>query len=128
MTRSTRPVKRHDLSWRRCDLVVLIVLALAAGVLLGVRAADRPVAVDRAIQGAGPRADQGAERIDPNVASTDSLRRLPEIGPVLANAIVESRRSGPFKDLDDLRLRVRGIGPATASTIAPFLTFGPGGK
>ena len=128
MTPQARTGKRHDLTWRRRDLAVLIVLALAAGAFLAERAASQPRDLDPVLRGAGPRADQAIERIDPNVASVHSLRRLPKIGPALAGAIVAARQSGAFKDVDDLRLRVSGIGPVTAATIAPFLTFGQDGK
>ena len=127
MTRSLRPPKRHDLRWRRCDLVVLIVLALATGALLGGRAAGRPRAVDPALRGPGQRTDRARERIDLNADSPDSLRRLPRIGPVLTRRIVKARKAGRFKDLDDLQERVKGIAAAIAETIEPLVTFGPGG-
>ena len=120
----------YDLSWRRSDLGAVMVLAVAGGLLLVARAADRPYALGLAPAGIASRAAAAAELIDPNLASSDSLERLPRIGPVLARAIVTARESdaGPFKDLDDLRLRVKGIGPVTAERLAPFLTFRPDGS
>jgi len=118
----------HHLTWRRGDLAVLIVLALAAGALLAWRGAERRGALETLRRAAGPHADHAVERIDPNTASAHSLRRLPRIGPALAEAIVTARQSGPFKDVADLQRRVRGIGPVTAEIIAPHLTFDRDGK
>ena len=64
------------------------------------------------------------ERIDPNVAPEEELDRLPGIGPAAAWAIALSRlEAGGFTGVGDLA-RVRGIGPATVSRLAPYLTFG----
>ena len=46
--------------------------------------------------------------IDPNTASADALALVPGISPVLAGAIVATRRRLPFADLDDL-VRVPGV-------------------
>ncbi|HEY2158057.1 MAG TPA: helix-hairpin-helix domain-containing protein, partial [Isosphaeraceae bacterium] len=59
-------------------------------------------------------------RIDPNTAPLAVLETLPRIGPMMGGRIVEAR---PFADLDDLDRRVRGIGPATRSALAPHLRF-----
>lgn len=58
-----------------------------------------------------------ANSIDPNSAARDELMRLPGIGEVTANAIIENR---PYKTLDELT-RVPGIGPKTLEKIGPFL-------
>ena len=60
------------------------------------------------------------ERVDPNTASEEELRRLPGIGPTLAGAIIEERRRGDFRSPEGLE-RVPGIGPATYARIAPHL-------
>lgn len=59
------------------------------------------------------------DSIDPNTAARDELMRLPGIGEVTANALIEGR---PYKSIDEL-LRVPGIGPKTLKTIRPFLKF-----
>lgn len=65
--------------------------------------------------------DAGAEpaprSIDPNTAARDELMRLPGIGEVTANRIIENR---PYDSPADLT-RVPGIGPATLERIRPFL-------
>lgn len=66
------------------------------------------------------------ERLDPNTASEEQLRRLPGIGPVRARDIVEARGGGRFLTPEDL-LRVRGVGEATLSRLAPHLAF-PGSR
>jgi competence protein ComEA len=61
--------------------------------------------------------------IDPNTCPPSVLPSLPRIGPVLASRIVEERSRRPFSSLDDLDLRVRGIGPTTAAAMRPYLRF-----
>ncbi|MFW6132879.1 MAG: ComEA family DNA-binding protein [Planctomycetota bacterium] len=102
-------------------IVCLLVVCVAAGL------AWRRAAPLDAAGAVGDGASPAAECIDPNLAATGSLRRLPGIGPRLAGRIVAYRRAwsashaGPaFRTPDDLR-RVRGIGPATVQRIAPYL-------
>jgi competence protein ComEA len=65
-----------------------------------------------------PRADRGEVRVrlDPNVASEVELQLLRGIGPERARAIVERRRSRPFRGVGDL-MAVPGIGPRTLAWI-----------
>lgn len=62
------------------------------------------------------------ERIDPNTAPVEELRRLPRVGPALASAILATRRAGSFRRAEDLE-RVPGIGAATVGRLAPLLRF-----
>jgi competence protein ComEA len=69
-------------------------------------------------------------KINPNDAPAASLARLPGIGVIKANAIVEYRRqfrkSGrvepAFRDCNDLD-NVKGIGPKTVSNMCEYLRF-----
>ena len=73
--------------------------------------------------GKGARAPASAGPIDLDVASAAEIETLPRVGPALAQRIVADRdAAGPFGSLDGLR-RVRGIGAATASLLAPLVTF-----
>ena len=63
--------------------------------------------------------------VDPNTVPTEVLGALPRIGPVLAGRIAEERLRGPFRSLDDLDARVRGIGPATIEALRPHLRIEP---
>ena len=52
--------------------------------------------------------------VDINAADWPELAQVPGIGQTLAQRIVACRSAeGPFIDHDDLRRRVRGIGPRT---------------
>ena len=52
-----------------------------------------------------------AVKVDVNAATAAELERVRGIGPALAGRIVAARNSGGrFRDTDDLRRRVRGIG------------------
>jgi len=59
--------------------------------------------------------------VDPNTVPAEVLGALPKLGPSLVGRIVEARERAPFRSIDDLDVRVRGIGPATLASIRPFL-------
>jgi competence protein ComEA len=60
-------------------------------------------------------------RIDPSLASQKDLETLPGIGPVLAQRIIDYRRShGPYKAIADLR-KVSGIGPKKLEKLRPYV-------
>jgi competence protein ComEA len=64
--------------------------------------------------------------IDVDVASAEELDALPRVGPALAARIVANRDSlGPFGSLQALQ-RVKGIGPALATGLSPYVTFSSG--
>jgi competence protein ComEA len=65
--------------------------------------------------------------VDPNTAPAGVLLALPRVGPVLAGRIVAARRERPFRSLDEVDARVRGIGPVIASALRPHLRF-PGAE
>jgi competence protein ComEA len=62
-------------------------------------------------------------RVDINRASQEQLQQLPGIGPEMARRIVETRRSAPFRTVNELR-RVRGIGAKTLEKLRPYVTVG----
>jgi competence protein ComEA len=59
--------------------------------------------------------------VDPNTAPPVVLAALPHLGPAMVGRIVAQRERAPFRSLEDLDARVRGIGPATAASLRPFL-------
>jgi competence protein ComEA len=63
----------------------------------------------------------GGQLIHVNSATAEQLERLPGIGPVLAQKIVEHRQAhGPFAVPEDL-LDVSGIGPSTLESIRDLI-------
>jgi competence protein ComEA len=58
--------------------------------------------------------------LDLNVAARDDLLKLPGVGEIMANRIIEAR---PYKKLEDL-LEVPGIGIKTLETLRPHLVIG----
>ena len=61
--------------------------------------------------------------VDANSVPAPVLGALPGLGPVLAGRIVEAREGSPFRSIDDLDRRVKGIGPAKVAALRPFLRF-----
>ena len=59
------------------------------------------------------------DKINPNNAASDELMKLPGVGEVTANRIIEAR---PFSKLEDLDA-VDGIGKQTLLRLEPFLMF-----
>lgn len=63
-----------------------------------------------------------ARQVDVNAATAEELQRLPEVGPSLAQRIIEHRRShGAFRRTEDL-LEVPGIGPKTYEALRDHVT------
>jgi len=125
-------------SERRGALVVLALIALAAGWDLAHRHDPPAPAMDRAPGVAdaglppGPQGPPGGAsvpgpapggRIELNSATASQLDELPGIGPVLARRIVEHRAAhGPFRSPEEL-LAVRGIGTRLLERIRPRITL-----
>jgi hypothetical protein len=62
--------------------------------------------------------------VDLDRASAAEIEQLPRIGQVTARRIVANRDSlGPFGSLAGLK-RVKGMGPASLSRLAPLISFG----
>lgn len=100
---------------------LLTVLGLLAA--LGMRVADRGVAI-----GPGAACRRAPVLvIDPNTAPPAVLGALPRVGPALVRRLVEARQVRPFASIEDLRRRVRGLGPATMAGLAPHLRIAHGG-
>lgn len=106
---------RDWLGWNRSDRIVLASLLPVAVIALTARIpADAPPPPDPA---------EYTLSIDPNTAPAGVLEALPQIGPVIADRIVAAREEQPFRAVEDLDLRVRGIGPVRREQIRPFLRF-----
>lgn len=66
--------------------------------------------------GTAPELPDGFQ-LNPNTAARDELMRLPGVGEVIANRIIEHR---PYKTIDDLR-NVPGIGEKSLENLRPHL-------
>lgn len=85
------------------------------------KAAEPPDA--RPPKPAKPRQPAPIPVVDMDVAPMALIDSLPGIGPVLAARVVGDRnQNGPFGSLEGLQ-RVKGIGPAMAGKLAPYVTF-----
>lgn len=59
-----------------------------------------------------------AAAADVNTATQAELERIKGIGVQLSSALVAERAKRPFADWQDLRARVRGIGPKQAASLS----------
>jgi competence ComEA-like helix-hairpin-helix protein len=64
-------------------------------------------------------------KINVNWSPAAELQKLPHIGKVKAQRIIEERRKHPFKSVEDLK-RVSGIGVKTIELLRPHVTFEDG--
>ncbi len=102
----------------RAPAFATLFVAFAMLLIVGVSAQQRPSALS----------DHAASepitfRIDPNTADRDTLCLLPEIGPGLAQRVVDDRQAnGPFDDAQDMQ-RVKMVGEKTAAAVSPWVTF-----
>ena len=66
--------------------------------------------------------------VNANTATVEQLQGITGIGPTIAKRIVDERRNGPYRSLEDLQSRVRGIGETSIRKMgAAGLTVSGGG-
>ncbi len=70
-----------------------------------------------------PVAAAGAQSVNVNTATVEQLQLLPNVGPAVAQRIVEHREAnGQFKASEDLML-VRGIGEKSFEKLRPYVSI-----
>ena len=116
--------------WTPSQRGVLIAFVLILCLVLSLRFAFNRHYVDDPQPVRPDRYDELADKLDPNVATSQELAVLPQLGEKRAKEIVAYReqyrmdRRGdfPFRKAEDL-LVVKGIGVAMLNTIRPHLMF-----
>lgn len=103
--------------WGWTDRARILLAIIAGGLAIGLLA--------RALGDRGPAIEPPSLVVDPNTAPAHVLEALPAIGPSRCSAIIAERARAPFRSLDDLDRRVKGIGPATIAALKPYLRFEP---
>jgi len=112
-------MKSTIISFLKTTLAALLACSLAFAAESGPRE-NAPQEKGKTAQSA--QADTQAARINVNTADSDALQRLPRVGPVIAQRIIEHRQEhGPFKAVDDL-VKVSGIGEKTLERLRPLVT------
>ncbi|GEM_PF-1804812 len=74
-----------------------------------------------------PYGFSAGEKVNINTATPDQLVKLPGIGKVLAQRIVEYRAKTPFKTIEEMK-NVKGIGDKEFAKIKDLITVGGPGE
>jgi len=124
LNRTNRPnplKEKHDMKLHK-SLLALTVAALTFGTVTATRAesAVRPASTTPTTSVAAPKANSGVVNI--NEATADQLERLPGIGPSRAQAIVNFRKTHPFKRIEDLQ-RIKGLGKKSWNRLRPLIAL-----
>jgi competence protein ComEA len=82
--------------------------------------APAPPPAPRPAAAGSKKIQPGEPPIDVNTATAAELQRLPDVGPVTAQAIIDARAGKPFRSVNDLD-RVKGIGPKKLEKLRPFV-------
>jgi comEA protein len=110
-------------SWHR-NAVVIAALLLHPALHAHAQTAGNAARLPHAAAQAPAHAQNSAAPqpvVELNTASMQDLTKLPGIGPVRAQAILDLRtRMGGFKKVDDI-MRVKGIGRKTFRKLEPML-------
>lgn len=98
-------------------MAITLLLAALLGAVYGADStAVKVSAKETALQASG-------EKINLNTADAVTLQKLPGIGAKTAQAIVDARSEKPFSDMNDVIVRVKGIGSKKAQKMGPYVTF-----
>ena len=67
---------------------------------------------------------ESGEKINVNTADKEQLMKLYRVGDKTSDKIIAERdANGTFKDAEDLKVRVKGIGDKTIERNADYMTF-----
>jgi competence protein ComEA len=91
---------------------------------LAVQAVDEPIQPERLTRKPTSATPQAAQtgKINVNTATMEQLNTLPNIGPVIAQRIIEERAKKQFTSVEDLK-RVSGIGPKRIEALRDKVSF-----
>lgn len=92
-------------------LTLLVILAMAAVSTVSLKAAEKPAAAT------------GGKLVNINTADAGQLVSLPQVGPKMAQRILDFRKTnGSFKRVQDL-MKVKGIGEKVFAKLQPLITI-----
>ena len=120
-------MKKHGI-WLLLSVEVFL-LALLLGFFLGRNSSDSPVQIAKLPEATAavttPSAtEETPSKININTADLEELQRLPGIGEVLAQRIIDYREQhGPFNNISELT-NVSGIGLDRLDKIMDHITLG----
>lgn len=100
---------------------ILVVVVLVGGAFYAARATEKApkVVYSASLEEIASESNQRL-KVNLNTADVDELDELPQVGPSIAQKIIDYRQAnGMFRTVDELE-EVSGIGPKTIEKIKPF--------
>jgi len=104
-------------------IVMIVFLSILIGFFLGRNIGRTPIHISKVPEASSPiDATQAGKKININTADIDELQKIPNIGAVLAQRIVDYRdANGPFETVSELT-NVEGIGLSRLEQIIDYIT------
>jgi len=104
---------------KRVLVMMLVVLTL---VCMGTLLASAQEAEKKQEETAQASEKEEIKKIDVNSATLEQLETLPDIGPKLAQAIIDNR---PYATIEDVKTKVKGIGEKKFEAIKDLIEAKP---
>ena len=104
-------------------IVMIIFLCILIGFFLGRNIGKSPIHISKVPESTSPsNATTSGDKININTADIDQLQKIPGVGSVIAQRIVDYREAnGPFRSVSELT-NVDGIGISRLEQIMDYIT------
>lgn len=104
-------------------IVMLVFASVLIGFFLGRNVNSSPIQITKLPEPtSGTNVTRPADKINVNTADVETLQKIPGIGAVLAQRIVDFRtENGPFQTISELT-RVNGIGLEKLNQMMDYIT------
>jgi competence protein ComEA len=104
-------------------IVMIIFLCILIGFFLGRNIGKSPIHISKVPESTSPsNATISGDKININTADIDQLQKIPGVGSVIAQRIVDYREAnGPFRSVSELT-NVDGIGISRLEQIMDYIT------
>ncbi|MBQ8769121.1 MAG: ComEA family DNA-binding protein [Oscillospiraceae bacterium] len=103
-------------------IVMIIFLSILIGFFLGRNIGSSPIHISKLPDATSASTAQSEDKININIADLDDLQKIPGIGMILAQRIIDYRdANGPFETVSELT-KVNGIGLDRLTRMMDYIT------